>query len=271
MHPVQHPDCPSVSIGKNSRFAARVARDPGSRYAALALRHRIFAGEMGAKLRSPYPGLDWDELDPLCDHLIVRDCQSDAVVATTRLLPDHRARAHGGFYSEGEFDLGPVLCLPGRFLEVGRTCVDSAQRGGVALISLWNGLAEYASEGGYDYLMGCASIPPGPGGYAVEAVKRQIARNFWSPEHLRVRPLLPVPGDLRCARDESGIPPLLRAYLRFGAWVCGEPCWDPQFNVMDLFVLLPIERLQSHYGRRFQTGRGDLRPSGNRDLADALV
>lgn len=259
MVPVHRPDVRAASPGKSSsRFEARLARDPGSRYAALALRHRVFAGEMGARLRSPYPGLDWDELDPLCDHLIVRERQSDAVVATTRLFSDHRARLYGRFYSEGEFDLGPVLRLPGRFLEVGRTCVDSSQRGGVALISLWNALAEYASEGGYDYLMGCASIPPGPGGYAVEAVKRQIGADNWSPEHLRMQPVTPVPEELRCERDESGIPPLLRAYLRFGAWVCGEPCWDPHFNVMDFFVLLPIERLQSHYGRRFQNEQREL-------------
>lgn len=237
----------------NARYASGLAEDAGSRYAALALRHRIFAGEMGAILRSPYPGLDWDELDPVCDHLVVRERVTDAVVATTRLLPCHRARQHGRFYAEGEFDLSAVLTHPGRFLEVGRTCVDSGKRASGALVSLWASLADYARCGNYDYLMGCASIPSGPGGFAVDAVMRQLGDHL-APETFRVSSLLPVPEFMRCTRDESGIPPLLRTYLRFGAWVCGEPCWDPQFNVMDLFVLLPVERLGGSYGRRLRSG-----------------
>lgn len=38
---------------------------------------------------------------------------------------------------------------------------------------------------------------------------------------------------------EADTPPLIKGYLRAGAWICGEPAWDPDFNTADLPVLLP--------------------------------
>lgn len=233
------------------RFVAEIARDPDTIHATLALRHRVFAGEMGARLHSRVEGLDYDEIDDYCDHLLVRDTQTGNVAACTRLLNDAQAARLGRFYSEGEFELGKVLALPGRFLEVGRTCVDPAQRGGVVLGTLWNGLAEYIQRGRFDYLMGCASISPGPSGFAVDAVYRRIEPQQFGPAELAVRPRIPVPAHQRCVRDESGIPPLLQAYLRLGCWVCGEPFWDEDFNVMDVFILLELSRMEDRYEKRF--------------------
>jgi len=47
------------------------------------------------------------------------------------------------------------------------------------------------------------------------------------------------------------IPPLLKGYLRLGAWVGGEPAWDPDFNTADLLVLLPLSRLDARYARHY--------------------
>jgi putative hemolysin len=233
------------------RYAAEIARDQAAIRATQALRYHVFAEEMGARLHSRIEGLDCDEIDDYCDHLLVRDAQSGDVVAATRLLTDVQAGRLGRFYSEGEFVLGEVLALPGRFLEIGRTCVDPAHRGSVVLGTLWNGLAEYAHQGRFDYLMGCASISPGPSGFAVEAVYRQIEPRQFGPPELAVRPRIKVPPERRCVHDESGIPPLLQAYLRLGAWVLGEPFWDEDFNVMDVFILLDLSRMQARYEKRF--------------------
>lgn len=233
------------------RFATFVAQDAETIRAAQALRYRVFAEEMGAHLHTTEPGLDIDEIDAYCDHLVVYDNQCGKVIGCTRLLRDDQAERLGRFYSESEFNLDAVLALPGRFLEIGRTCVDSSYRGGVIIASLWSGLAEYVQQHQFDYLMGCASISPGPGGFAVEAVYRGIEPEQFAPARLGVTPKHPVPAWKRCQRDESGIPPLLQAYLRLGAQVCGEPCWDEDFNVMDVFILLKLERLQARYERHF--------------------
>ena len=233
------------------RYLAGIASCRETVRATQALRYRIFAQEMGARLHSRSNGLDDEEIDDYCDHLLVRDLNTGEIVACSRLLPDTAAARLGSFYSEGEFHLDDVLALPGRFLEIGRTCVDPAHRGSVVLGTLWNGLAEYVHKHGFDYLMGCASISPGPSGFAVDAVYQRIAPDQFGPEALNVVPRLPVPTSLRCRRDESGIPPLLQAYLRLGCWICGDPCWDPDFNVMDVFVLLDLARLQERYEKRF--------------------
>ena len=49
----------------------------------------------------------------------------------------------------------------------------------------------------------------------------------------------------------ADLPPLLKGYMRMGAVVCGEPSWDPDFNVADLFVLLNADRLSTRYLRHF--------------------
>lgn len=47
------------------------------------------------------------------------------------------------------------------------------------------------------------------------------------------------------------MPPLLRGYLRLGAWVCGPPAFDGDFGVGDFFVLLSLDRVNSRYLRHF--------------------
>lgn len=237
------------------RYVAEVAADQSAVRESQALRFRVFAGEMGAHLHTRVEGLDYDEVDDYCDHLLVRDTESGAIVACTRLLSDVQAARLGHFYSENEFDLRGVLSLRGRFLEIGRTCVDPSHRGSVVLSTLWNGLAEYVYKGHFNYLMGCASITPGPNGFAVDAVYRQIEPQQFGPAELAVQSKNPVPARIRCEQDESGIPPLLQAYLRLGCQVCGEPYWDEDFNVMDVFILLDLSRLQSRYEKRFIAGK----------------
>jgi putative hemolysin len=245
------------------KLAAEVVHNPAKRLEcfiadsetlikeAQILRFRVFAKEMGANLKTQSEGLDYDEIDQYCDHLIVYDHVNSKIVGYTRLLNQYQAERLGRFYSQSEFNLDQVLALPGRFLEIGRTCVDPDYRGGAVLTTLWSALVQYALEGQFNYLLGCASITPGPSGFAVDAVYRSIDAKNIAPASIQVNPHTPVPSELRCHRDESGIPPLLKAYLRFGALICGEPCWDKDFNCMDLFVLLPLAQLQERYSKHY--------------------
>jgi len=107
---------------------------------------------------------------------------------------------------------------------------------------------------------GCASIPMHDGGALAHGIMNQLRQHHMSPEHLRVTPkrALPAAGIVP-AEDSPSIPPLLKAYLRVGAWACGEPCWDPDFRVADVFVMLDVDNLQQRYVRHFLRGQGTRR------------
>lgn len=215
------------------------------------LRYQIFVDEMGARLDGDDAGLDIDHYDAFCHHLLVRDRSTGEVVGGTRILTDTQARLSGGFYSENEFDMSGLLPLDGRVMEIGRTCIHPDYRGGGAIAVLWSGLARFMSMNGFDYLMGCASISMQDDGLTVETLMRRMREHNLSPESLRVFPRRPVPLTGGAIRIGVAMPPLLKAYLRLGCYVCGEPCWDPAFNVADVFVLLDRERLNQRYHRHF--------------------
>ena len=221
---------------------------------AQKLRFRIFAGELGATLPTRTPGVDHDIYDPYCEHLVVRDDQSGAVVGTYRILSPTQARKIGNYYSENEFDLTRLQHLRSRMVEIGRSCVHPDYRTGATISLLWAGLAKYMLENRYDYLIGCASISMADGGHAAASMFSRLEANM-SPLEYRVFPRCPL--NLAALRNDlpTELPPLIKGYLRAGAYVCGEPAWDPDFNTADLPILMPMSRLDSRYARHF-TGSG---------------
>ncbi|MHB9855156.1 GNAT family N-acetyltransferase [Streptomyces krungchingensis] len=243
-------DTPPQSVAP-TRYTVTLARDEADVRAAQRLRHDVFAGEMGALLSTPEPGLDVDAFDAYCDHLLVRDTVTGQVVGTYRLLPPERAAIAGRLYSESEFDLGPLAPIRSGLVEVGRSCVHPDHRDGTVIGLIWAGIARYMVEGGHEWLAGCCSIPLADGGTLAAGTWDRVRTRHLAPEEHRVRPLLPwsAEGVTRPARTE--LPPLLRGYLRLGAWVCGEPAHDPDFGVADLYVLLPMSRVNPRYLRHF--------------------
>ncbi len=222
---------------------------------AQKLRYRIFAGELGATLPTRMPGVDRDIYDPFCEHLVVRDEDSGAVVGTYRILSPENARKIGNYYSENEFDLTRLQNLRPRMVEIGRSCVDAEYRTGATITLLWAGLAKYMVENYYDHLIGCASISMADGGHAAASIYTRLGENM-SPLEYRVFPRCPLP--LEALRNDlpAEMPPLIKGYLRAGAYVCGDPAWDPDFNTADLPILMPMSRLNRRYARHF-TGKQD--------------
>ena len=219
---------------------------------AQALRFRIFSSEFSAQLKGAELGLDMDDYDPHCQHIGVRDLHSGALVATTRLLDHSAAQKLGRFYSEEEFNLVGLSNLQGPILELGRTCVDPAYRNGATITVLWSELAEILNEGDYRYLMGCASVTMQDGGLKAAVIMQRLREQPLSTEHLRAIPLTPLPAVQLPDNLHAEMPPLLKAYMRLGAKICGEPSWDKDFQVADLFILLKREDLSPRYARHFK-------------------
>ncbi|MGP4014067.1 GNAT family N-acetyltransferase [Streptomyces sp. 4N124] len=235
-----------------TRYTVTVARTEEDVRAAQRLRHDVFAGEMGALLSTPQPGHDIDAFDAYCDHLLVRDTITDQVVGTYRLLPPDRAAVAGRLYSEGEFDLSALDPIRPGLVEVGRSCVHPDHRDGAVIGLIWAGIARYMVAGGHEWLAGCCSIPLADGGALAAGTWDRVQDKHLAPEEFRVRPLLPwSPEGVARPATRTELPPLLRGYLRLGAWVCAEPAHDPDFGVADLYVLLSMRRVNPRYLKHF--------------------
>ncbi|MFF1956805.1 GNAT family N-acetyltransferase [Streptomyces sp. NPDC058220] len=233
------------------RYVVSLARDQQDIRAAQRLRHLVFAGELGARLDGPEPGLDIDAFDAYCDHLLVREENTGEVVGTYRLLPPERARAAGRIYSDSEFDLSRLGPIRHDLVEVGRSCVHPQHRTGGVIALIWAGLARYMTVSGYNWLAGCCSIPLADGGALASSTWNTVKDKHLAPEEYWVTPhRLWTPAGTAAAAP-SELPPLLRGYLRLGAWVCGAPAHDPDFGVADLYVLLSMRRTNPRYLRHF--------------------
>ena len=236
------PARPSLSVG--------LAINEREILSAQKLRYQVFAEELGARLPTKTPGVDQDIFDPYCEHLVVRNEDTGQIIGTYRILSPENAKAIGSYYSEGEFDLTRLQHLRPRMVEIGRSCVHPDFRTGATITLLWSGLAKYMLQNGHDYLIGCASISMADGGHAAASIFSHL-ENHLSPIEYRVFPRCPLP--LSALRNDlqADVPPLIKGYLRAGAYVCGEPAWDPDFNTADLPILMPMSRMSDRYAKHF--------------------
>lgn len=223
---------------------------------AQKLRYRVFAEEMGARLNTRTPGVDRDIYDPYCEHLVVRDEDAGRIVGTYRILSPSAARRIGGYYSENEFDLTRLHHLRDRIVEIGRSCIDADYRNGAVIALLWSGLARYMHDNAYDYLIGCASCSMADGGHSAASLYNQLKRTHLAPIEYHVFPRHALPLDKLQGDRQVEAPPLIKGYIRAGAWVCGAPAWDPDFNTADLPILMPMNKVEDKYARHF-LGRKD--------------
>lgn len=245
---------PSLETSAASpRLALSLATTPAEVREVQRLRYKVFIETMGLSALVNAERLDRDEFDAHCDHLIVRDAQTLKVVGTYRVLSPSKARAIGRFYSENEFDLSRLNHLRNRIVEAGRACIHPKYRGGSVIMLLWAGLAEYMRRERCDFLAGCASMSVADGGHNAIAVYKSLLDKHAAPAEYRVTPHLPFP--LHSLNAEVGVkaqvPPLVKGYVRSGAWLCGEPAWDPDFESADMFLLLPLANLDSRYARHY--------------------
>ena len=241
---------------KESSLVVRRAKGEKEVEAAQRLRFEVFNIEMTEGLVSSFEtGLDRDEYDAHCDHILVLDAARDMVVGTYRLLTGARADAGIGFYSENEFDLSAIKKQHGEKLELGRACVHKDYRGSAVLNLMWAGIARYIEDYDVRFVFGCGSIHTiNP--KILSNIYAYLKTGYMSGDSMRVFPKVLVPGfDPDAALDRRSVleivPPLMLAYMRLGARVCGEPAFDAEFGVSDFLVLLDMERLLERYRNRY--------------------
>ncbi|MEU4341639.1 GNAT family N-acyltransferase [Nocardia sp. NPDC023852] len=256
------PARPTDSGEERSRYSLVVSSDAGHRVAAQCLRYGVFANEPGFRIPDTGTGLDADRFDEHCDHLLVRDDASGEFVGCYRMLPPDKVAAAGGYYTATEFDLAQLDPVGMRIVEMGRACVVPDHRNGSVLTLMWAGILHYIQLTGYDWVMGCVSVPmqdtpTEPPGVNVRGVRDMLLGRHASDPERRVRPIRPVIVDGKTLDEleppsRPKLPPLVRGYLRLGAEICGEPAHDPDFAVADFVALLGLDTINTRYLNRLR-------------------
>ncbi|WP_039799705.1 GNAT family N-acetyltransferase [Nocardia araoensis] len=256
------PARPTDSGEGRSRYSLVVSSDLDHRVAAQRLRYNVFANEPGFRIPDDGSGLDADRFDEHCDHMLVRDDASGEFVGCYRMLPPDKVAAAGGYYTATEFDLAQLDPEGMRIVEMGRACVVPDHRNGSVLTLMWAGILHYIQLTGYEWVMGCVSvpmqnIPADPPGVNVRGVRDMLLGRHASDPERRVHPYNPVIVDGKTLDEltppsRPKLPPLVRGYLRLGAEICGEPAHDPAFAVADFVVLLGLNTINTRYLNRLQ-------------------
>jgi len=211
------------------------------------LRYQLFSENFGEQFADKNSALDRDYFDPYCHHLLVRDYYKGTVVGSTRILTNSQAYHAGGFYSEDKFDLGDILRLRGKIMEVGRTCIHPDYLNSGAMLILWAGLSRLIDIHQIDYMMGCVSIPLLNGHRSAQAVIQYLRERYPAPAHLHIEPHRPFQLDDTISADKRPLPFMLETYLHLGAHVWGEACLDSNLDAVNLFFLLEAANLNQSY------------------------
>lgn len=253
---------PSSTVDSRPRYSLIVSSDREHRLAAQRLRYNVFTSEPGFAIPTDTDGLDADRFDEFCDHLLVRDEQTEEFVGCYRMLPPDGAAKAGGYYTATEFDIDALDPVGNRIVEMGRACVLPEHRNGSTLTLMWAGILHYIQLTGHEWVMGCVSVPMQESpddriGSHVRGVRDMLMKRHATPETQRVRPFNPVIVDGMSLDDIAApakvkVPPLLNGYLRLGASICGEPAHDPDFGVADFVALLGLHEINQRYLERLQ-------------------
>jgi putative hemolysin len=255
----------SAEVGQ---YRLRMAESVEDRDAACRLRFRVFNVELGEGLESSYEtGMDTDSFDLFCQHLLVEEKLTRRVVGTYRMQSGSDAARNVGYYSAQEFNLDRFEPLRAEILELGRASIDREHRTPEVLTLLWRGIAQYATDMGLRYLIGCSSLnsrDPWEGW--------QMYRQL---EHYRVSPEFETtPTEMYACPAEQGpdtqpegqheselllaetsqavkIPKLMKTYLALGARIAAEPAWDREFGTIDFLTLLDLKQVSPGARKRF--------------------
>jgi len=265
---------PLQSLGRVGPLEVRLAQTAVEVRQAQKLRYRVFYQE-GAAIPNParlFARRDIDGYDAICDHLLVLDhtardrsaLNRPAVVGTYRLLRQPLAEEYGGFYTAGEFDVSSLIARHNnlQFLELGRSCVLGPYRNKRTVELLWHGIHSYFFQNHCDVMFGCASLEgtdpkrltlplsflhhyaPAPDPWRARALPaRYVEMNRMSKEAIDPKEALRV------------LPPLIKGYLRLGAYIGDGAVIDHEFGTTDVLIVLPVSAIKKRYFEHFDLSR----------------
>ena len=256
---------------RSGKLLIRLAESEAEVIASQRLRYEVFCEEMSAKpsLEMTRARREFDSYDSFCDHLLVFDCElgpgPQAVVGTYRLMRREEAARCGHFYTSGEYNIDRLLNYPGQILELGRSCVHRDYRTRSVMQLLWRGIAEYVFFYDIDLMFGCASLPD------TDPAKLALPLSYLYHHHLAPPALRPraleerhvemnaMPTDsIDTSKALKSLPPLVKGYLRLGAFVGDGAVVDQEFGTTDVCIVVKTDLVTEKYYRHYTREDADV-------------
>jgi putative hemolysin len=247
------PGIPSLAPGIPSlapvegRYELAFVRTAAELEEVFRLRYEVFNLELDEGLVASHEtGLDRDEFDAFCHHLVVRDRMTGKPVGTYRMQTGEMAAKGRGFYTATLFDLsGLDRSVLDKSLEIGRACIGREHRSLQVLYLLWQGLGRYVAHNDAQFVFGCCSLTSQDPDEGTRVFRRLENDGHIDPLH-EVQPL----PSLACmvsdpADGPDRVPRLMRAYLSLGATICSQPALDREFGTIDFMALFDLARMDN--------------------------
>lgn len=246
---------------KSGSLEVRLAENSLEIDAAQALRYKVFYEEMKANATEKQNKLkrDIDNFDHNFDHILVFDNNirgtiKQKVIGTYRLNRGKQYSKEKLFYTSNEYDISTLINYNGNILELGRSCVAKDYRTGSTMQLLWSFIAQYVIKYDIEVMFGCASFPGTDPGLHKIAFD-YLHRNYLAPKNIRPRALknryigMKNEKIIKCSFKEflSSMPPLIKGYIRLGAFIGDGAVIDYDFNTTDVCIVLPTEKIASRY------------------------
>ena len=217
------------------------------------------------------PIIDEDEFDELCDHLIVLHNKPDGsreIIGTYRFLKRTAEEIKAStnrdnlFYTQTEFDISRLLDSGKNLMELGRSCIMPEFRTGSAINLLWQGIAAYTYMYNIDYLFGCASFAGVESGNFSEALS-YLMNYRKAPEEILPVALASKRADFELIPQEkldkkqgfASLPPLIKGYVRVGAFVGEGAIIDEVCQTTDVCIIVDKTKVEKRYFTKFMESK----------------
>jgi len=260
---IKHIVSPSVLL-ETDQFLVKLAENQQEIQKALRLRYEVFNVEKGKGLRNlDHKGIDSDEFDEFCLHLLVIEKETEKVIGTYRVHLGSIANTAKGFYSSREYDIVGLREIANYCMELGRSCVALKYRTGAIVALMWGGIGELLNRADLRFMLGCVSLED------LSPVSGWSLYRYFLKKHLiseilsaRPRPEYELKNVSeqeiqKFSSDEVAIrkfiPPLFKGYLRIGCKICGEPALDSEFGTIDFLIIVDKQKVPERYIRHFNS------------------
>ena len=240
------------------RFTIKIAETEQELLGAFRLRNSVFYEEWTGK--SSPTGLDIDKYDPLADHLIIIQKDTNQIMGTYRLIPSAWPKKESSklvstkpcFYTESLYDINDFLQKKaGNKVEMGRACTLKSLRGSQAIHYIWLGLSKYFRITFSRYMFGCVSIVDINKQYSASVYKSLLEKGLVDKKAFvppigkyQIKDFDTVLSKVKTLAGQNfKIPRLFLWYLSLGSRAHGPPAYDPEFKSYDFFISLDFKNI----------------------------